>query len=193
MSKHPLCLLALASILALAAACGPKRPPAVASAPLPTGTGASPTAASEVPVDAGPDVRAVDAEQLGGQLLGTSDMAGTGLADASSPLADILFSYDSAELSPEARATLERHARWLQQNPAVKVIVEGHCDERGTAEYNLALGDQRAAGARDYLASLGVAPERMTTVSYGKEQPLDAGSGEAAWARNRRAHFAVSR
>ena len=75
----------------------------------------------------------------------------------------------------------------------MKVTVEGHCDERGTVDYNLALGDQRARAARDYLVSLGVAAERVRVVSLGKERPMDAGHDEAAWAKNRRAHFAVSR
>jgi peptidoglycan-associated lipoprotein len=103
------------------------------------------------------------------------------------------FDYDRAELSDQARAILEKHALWLQNHRAAKVVVEGHCDERGTVDYNLALGDKRARVAREYLVSLGVAGDRLQTVSYGKEKPLDPGSNEQAWARNRRAHFVVSR
>ena len=88
---------------------------------------------------------------------------------------------------------LARHAEWLKARPAAKVTVEGHCDERGTVEYNLALGDKRAHAVRDYLVSLGVPADRLQAVSYGKERPMDSGHGEAAWAQNRRAHFAVSR
>ena len=91
----------------------------------------------------------------------------------------------------EARSVLEKHALWLQGQRDVRVIVEGHCDERGTVEYNLALGEQRARAVRDYLASLGVAGARLRVVSYGKERPLDPGSDAAAMARNRRAHFNV--
>ena len=100
---------------------------------------------------------------------------------------------DSAALGDEARATVESHALWLQGHRDVAVTVEGHCDERGTVDYNLALGEQRARATRDYLVSLGVAAERLRVVSYGKERPLDPGSDESAWARNRRARFAVSR
>jgi peptidoglycan-associated lipoprotein len=89
--------------------------------------------------------------------------------------------------------TLEKHALWLQNQRDVRLRLEGHCDERGTVDYNLALGEQRAQAARDYLLSLGVAPERLATVSYGKERPLDPGHEESAWARNRRVHFAVQR
>ena len=96
-------------------------------------------------------------------------------------------------LTDEARAILEKHALWLQNHRSAKVAIEGHCDERGTVDYNLALGEQRARAARDYLVSLGVAGDRLTTVSYGKERPLDPASNEAAWAKNRRAHFLVSR
>ena len=89
------------------------------------------------------------------------------------PLADVFFDYDQARLSDAARATLEKHALWLQNHRAAKVQIEGHCDERGTTDYNLALGEQRARATRDYLVNLGVAGDRLTTVSYGKERPLD--------------------
>ena len=110
-----------------------------------------------------------------------------------SPLADVYFGYDLATLSDEARATLEQHALWLQTNRSVNIVVEGHCDERGTVEYNLALGAQRADTVKEYLVSLGVSSRRLRTVSYGKERPADAGHDERAWARNRRAHFSVAR
>ena len=110
-----------------------------------------------------------------------------------SPLADIHFDYDSAALTEAARSTLERHAVWLQTRRDLRVTIEGHCDQRGTVEYNLALGEQRARAAWDYMVSLGVAPERLRTVSYGNERPLDPSTTEAAYALNRRAHFAVSR
>ena len=98
-----------------------------------------------------------------------------------------------ASLTDQARSVLEKHALWLQNHRGAKVLVEGHCDERGTVEYNLALGEKRARAARDYLASLGVASDRLRTTSYGKERPLDTGTSEAAFAANRRAHFTVSR
>lgn len=104
---------------------------------------------------------------------------------------DVLFPYDSYVLSQEARALLQEKARFLQQNPELKTLIEGHCDERGTKEYNLALGDRRAQAAKRYLTGLGIAPDRMKTVSYGKERPLYPGHNEEAWAKNRRAHFAL--
>jgi peptidoglycan-associated lipoprotein len=92
-------------------------------------------------------------------------------------------------LLDEARATLDHHADWLTRHPTVTLLVEGHCDERGTVEYNLALGERRASAASSYLTSLGIASSRLKTISYGKEFPLDPGHSEEAWARNRRAHF----
>ncbi|HVY84104.1 MAG TPA: peptidoglycan-associated lipoprotein Pal [Caulobacterales bacterium] len=103
----------------------------------------------------------------------------------------VFFAYDQSDLSAEARQVLERQAAWLRQYPNVRVLIEGNCDERGTREYNLALGARRAAAARDYLASLGVASERMQTVSYGKERPLDPRSNEEAWSVNRNSHTQI--
>jgi peptidoglycan-associated lipoprotein len=182
--------LILAVAAALAAGCGgKKRPPAVSTAP-PSEPSAR-TQPTEVPPagEPGPDVRALgDEGARGGEFAPSNPETGEG-----GPLEDVHFEYDSANLTDQARATLEKHALWLQNHRAAKVSVEGHCDERGTVEYNLALGEKRARAARDYLASLGVASDRMRTVSFGKERPLDTGNNEAAWAANRRAHFAVSR
>jgi peptidoglycan-associated lipoprotein len=129
----------------------------------------------------------MDSQGLGEDLLTTAPDGETG------PLADIYFGFDQTTLTPEAQATLERHALWLQTYRDLRVTLEGHCDERGTVEYNLALGDQRGQVAYEYLVGLGVSPDRLTTVSFGKERPVDPGHNEAAWARNRRVHFVVSR
>jgi peptidoglycan-associated lipoprotein len=99
----------------------------------------------------------------------------------------IFFGTDRSDLDAEDRAVLDRQAAWLRQNPIVRVSVEGNADERGTREYNQALGERRAQAARDYLLGLGISPARLLVVSWGKERPLDPGSGEQAWARNRRA------
>jgi peptidoglycan-associated lipoprotein len=99
----------------------------------------------------------------------------------------VYFGYDRYDLSPEARAILDRQAAWLRRYPGVRVLIAGNCDERGTREYNLALGARRAAAAHDYLASLGVTGDRMATVSYGKERPIDPRSNEEAWSVNRNA------
>jgi peptidoglycan-associated lipoprotein len=104
----------------------------------------------------------------------------------------VFFDLDKSDLKPEARRTLERQAAWLKQYGNVAVTLEGHADERGTREYNLALGERRANSARDYLVSLGIASSRVRTVSYGKERPAVLGSNEAAYSQNRRAVAVVN-
>jgi peptidoglycan-associated lipoprotein len=103
----------------------------------------------------------------------------------------IHFEFDKSRLLPEAKAILRVKAEWLKANPEARAIIEGHCDERGTNEYNLALGDRRAQSAKTYLVDLGIAPERLTCISYGEERPLDPGHNEAAWAKNRRDQFVI--
>ncbi len=125
-----------------------------------------------------------------------SDKAGDGnipLAEAGSELGMINFSYDSSSLTSEAQGTLRDDSKWLLDHPGTGVQIEGHCDERGTNEYNLALGERRARSAFDYLRSLGVKKEQMRTISYGEELPLDTGHDEEAYAKNRRAQFRVSK
>ncbi len=104
----------------------------------------------------------------------------------------VFFAFDSAALDDAARQTLERQAAWLKQYPAVSVTIEGHCDERGTREYNLALGERRAQAVKNYLVALGISPDRIRTISYGKERPADPGHDETAWALNRRAVTVVN-
>ncbi|HDP24624.1 MAG TPA: peptidoglycan-associated lipoprotein Pal [Deltaproteobacteria bacterium] len=104
---------------------------------------------------------------------------------------DISFEFDKFNLTPEARKILAEKASFLNANPGVNILIEGHCDERGTREYNLALGDRRANSAKDYLVFLGIRPDRISTISYGKERPLDPASNEEAWAKNRRANFVI--
>jgi peptidoglycan-associated lipoprotein len=177
-------LLAVVGPLLLLSACGGhNRPPAAAG----TGTSTS-SGTSEQPVDSGPDIRSVSPDAAEGADFAVSDAMGEG-----GPLEDIHFEYDQSDITDQARAILDRNAQWINAHAAAKIRVEGHCDERGTVEYNLALGERRAQATRSYLVSLGVAGNRLSTVSYGKERPLDPNSSEAAWAKNRRAHFAVSR
>ncbi len=104
----------------------------------------------------------------------------------------VFFAFDSSELNAESRQTLEALAAWLQTFPATNLVVEGHADERGTREYNLALGERRANSAASYLVALGIDPNRISTISYGEERPAVLGSNESAWARNRRAVFVVN-
>lgn len=115
-----------------------------------------------------------------------------GEAAGSGPLKDIGFNFDSANLSETARATLKANAEWLKANPSARVQIEGHCDERGTAEYNMALGAKRAQAAMDYLSTLGVAANRLSTISYGEEIPVCKEHNEDCWAKNRRARFVTS-
>ena len=98
----------------------------------------------------------------------------------------VLFGYDSSELDDDDRSVLDNQAKFLNQNPSLKVTMEGHCDERGTREYNLALGEKRASAVKDYLISVGINSERISVVSYGKERPQVLGSNKAAWSMNRR-------
>ena len=195
LSARRAALVALAVLIGLAGCHGGKRPPVLAGTPGGAGgttapAQTSPSTATE-PINEGPDVRAVGGEgATGSDIAGGAAAAGSG---EGGPLADIHFELDSAALSDAARSALEKHALWLQGHRDAKVTVEGHCDERGTVEYNLALGEQRARAARDYLVSLGVAADRLRTVSYGKERPLDTAATEEAFARNRRAHFGVGR
>ncbi len=104
----------------------------------------------------------------------------------------VFFGFDKSDLTAEARATLDRQAAWMKKYPAIKVTVEGHADERGTREYNLALGERRASAAQNYLVAAGVSADRVKTVSYGKERPAVLGSNEAAWAQNRRSVTVVT-
>lgn len=106
---------------------------------------------------------------------------------------DVFYAFDKYNLTDESKRTLEQNSSELKRASDVAIIIEGHCDERGTKSYNLALGEKRAKAARDYLVSLGVSGSRITIISYGKERPFDPGHNEAAWAKNRRAHFVIKK
>lgn len=108
------------------------------------------------------------------------------------PLIPVFFNYDSSDIDEQNRTVLDANAQFLQEHPTWVVTIEGHCDERGTPEYNLGLGERRALAARQYLLELGLPLSRLRTVSYGKEFPFDPGHNENAWAKNRRAHFVIT-
>ncbi len=152
------------------------------------------------------DQAAAGAAMAGEEAMGVGDPAGSITAD---PLAAdivpgsqkdlevnvgdrVFFAFDSAALDEEAQATLDRQAAWLLQYPDIVVTIEGHADERGTREYNLALGERRAMAVKNYLVAKGVSPDRILTISYGEERPVDPGHNEAAWALNRRAVTVVT-
>ena len=109
----------------------------------------------------------------------------------SSPLKDIYFDFDQFDLRPDARATLKANAEWLKQNPSAVAQIEGHCDERGTSEYNLALGAKRAQAAKDYLTTLGISEQRLSTISYGQEVPVCKEHTEGCWQKNRHDRFVI--
>jgi peptidoglycan-associated lipoprotein len=174
------------SILTLAVtACGtPKNPPP------PQWTVENPSAssgASQRSAQAAPRANIGDKE--GASSL---DALRSGQSTASSgPLKDVPFAFDRAELSESARTTLKANAEWLKKNAAARVQIEGHCDERGAEDYNMALGAKRAQAAMDYLNTLGIAGGRLSTVSYGEEVPACRESTEPCWAKNRRARFVI--
>jgi peptidoglycan-associated lipoprotein len=193
MRRLSLLVLTTLTVAALSG-CGPKRPPNLSTS-TPGSGDSSRDASSSGDLDRSgtslneADLNPVDPSGLAGSDIPTSMDATT----EGGPLDDVYFEFDQYSLNDEAKATLSKHASWLAARPGVKVMVEGHCDERGTVEYNLALGDKRARAVRDHLASLGVDSGRLSAISLGKERPKDSGHDEAAWAKNRRAHFAVSR
>ncbi len=113
------------------------------------------------------------------------------MASRESPLKDIFFDFDKSTMRNDAKPNLNENLQWLNANPAEQITIEGHCDERGTAEYNLGLGERRAKAIRDYLVAAGIDAKRIKTVSFGKERPFVMGHDEAAWTWNRRAHFVV--
>ncbi len=121
-------------------------------------------------------------EVVGGVYVGTEtiEMLAIDVPDR------VFFAYDSYSLSTTAQGTLNKQAKWLKANPSVAIAIEGHADERGTREYNLALGDRRASSVKDYLMSQGISSNRINTISYGKERPVKSGSNDTAWAQNRR-------
>ncbi|MBN1614178.1 MAG: peptidoglycan-associated lipoprotein Pal [Deltaproteobacteria bacterium] len=132
------------------------------------------------------------ADASSGAATGTAAAPREGTTEKSeADLQDIHFDFDKFSLTPEAREILKVHAEWLLDHGESMVTIEGHCDERGTQEYNLALGSRRAEEAKRFLVDLGVEEMRVKTVSYGEELPLDPGHNEQAWARNRRVHFVV--
>lgn len=180
---------ALAIVLTLsivALACGGNQPPPVRPAPPPPPSSSTGTLAPPQPLV---EPRSVPPEPLRDDAIASGSLDDL---NRTSPLRPLFFAYDSSEVTPEGRAILDANAGILRRYPTWTVTIEGHCDERGTAEYNLALGERRAVAARTYLVSLGIPLDRVRTVSYGKEFPFDPGQNESAWAKNRRAHFVIT-
>jgi peptidoglycan-associated lipoprotein len=183
------------AVLALAifvSACGKKHPPVVpapppppAPAPVATATPPPPPPPARPPVvPPTPTPAPTEAELFARMSLADLNRQG--------PLADVFFTYDQADLSDAARTGLQKNADWMKKWTSTRVTVEGHADSRGTSEYNLSLGERRAAAVRDYIVSLGVPAARINIVSMGEEQPQCTEETEACWAKNRRGHFVVT-
>lgn len=174
-----------------AAACGKKKPPVARPMPPPSTTGAGTGAARPpAPPEPVPDTTPIPPEPtIANDPLVSGDLD---VINKNSPFQPVFFPLDSFEVDGTAQQALNANAAILKKYPTWVITIEGHCDERGTAEYNLALGEKRALAAKTYLVSLGVPADRLRTVSYGKEFPFDPGHDESAWSKNRRAHFVVT-
>ena len=171
------------------AACAKKKPPVARPTPPPptsTSPGASRPPAPPTPVT---EPQPVPVEPVAGDELSAKDLDDI---NKNSPFEPLFFGYDQAEVSTEGQQVMNTNAEILKKYPTWVITVEGHADERGTAEYNLALGERRALSARNYLVSLGIPADRLRTVSYGKEFPFDPAHSEEAYSKNRRAHFVVT-
>jgi peptidoglycan-associated lipoprotein len=184
-------LTVLAVLLAVVVgACAKKQPPVARPMPPP------PPAMTNAPPSPPPPPRPV-AEPVPVPVppMPVEDTIGSKSLDdlnRESPLKPLFYDLDSSEVNAAGQVLLQENAAVLKKFPAWQLTIEGHCDERGTAEYNLALGERRALAARNYLVSLGIPADKVKTVSYGKEFPFDAGHDDAAWAKNRRAHFVIT-
>jgi peptidoglycan-associated lipoprotein len=157
--------------------------PAAAVAPTPAAPAAPRTGETPVTRPAAPSERPVQP---------AAPAAPAGPAVAASPLKDVFFDYDKAAIKDDQKVAITENVAWLKANGSAKVTLEGHCDERGTAEYNLGLGERRAKAVKDYLIAAGIPADRVSTISYGKERPFVLGHDESAWKWNRRGHFVVT-
>ena len=173
-----------------AAACGKKTPPVARPAPPPPTTTAPATPARPpAPPEPVAEPAIVPPEPVRDDAISSASLDDL---NKNSPLQPVFFELDSSDLTQAAQRSLDQDAGLLKKYGTWTITIEGHCDERGTAEYNLALGERRAIAARAYLVSLGISADRLRTVSYGKEFPFDPGHDESAYAKNRRAHFVIT-
>ena len=188
--RHAKALIVLIVLLTVVvAACNKNKPPVARPMPPPD-PGASSTVTDPPP----PPPQPVMEPTIVPPMPAEDAIGSKSLDDLNrdSPLRPLFFELDSSDVSAAGQQVLQANAAVLKKYPTWQVTIEGHCDERGTAEYNLALGERRAVAARNYLVSLGIPADRVKTVSYGKEFPFDPGHNEEAWSKNRRAHFVVT-
>jgi len=179
--------------LAIAPACRSKKaPPAPKVAPTETATVPPvPVTTTETKVTNPPDFVQQPQPSVSVENLPSNIDELNRVAEQRGYLQDAFYAFDESTLSADAQTALTTSANWLKKNSQYSLLVEGHCDERGTEQYNLALGDRRANAAKEYMVALGVDAGRIRTVSYGEERPFDPGHDEAAWAKNRRAHLVI--
>jgi peptidoglycan-associated lipoprotein len=185
----PRAVLILGLVAIVAAGCGKKQPPVARAIPPPPP--ATPASGTRVPAPPEPvnEPTIVPPEPVRDDRISSASLDDL---NRNSPLKPVFFELDSDEIGPPARSVLEENAVILKRYATWAVTIEGHCDERGTAEYNLALGERRALAARAFLLSAGIPADRLRTVSYGKEFPFDPGHDESAFSKNRRAHFVIT-
>jgi peptidoglycan-associated lipoprotein len=184
--------IALAIIsLAIAPACSRRNKPVATPQPAPT-VEAPPAVTTPPPAPPRSTERVEDRQPVAAVADEGLDSRSLDELNRNSPLRPAFFPLDSSDLDDTGRAVVTSNVEVLKKNPQWVVTIEGHCDERGTAEYNLALGERRAAAVKTYMVSLGIAPDRLRTVSYGKEFPFDQGHNDEAWSQNRRAHFVIT-
>src|SRR5690349_10048635 len=188
MRKQATLVLLLALITIAAVSCRSRRtvPPPKPAPPVATTTTA-PEPAVSVPA---PD-RDFPPQQADPDVLSEDIVEANRVAHERGWIRDAFFAFDASTLDADAQEALQQSASWLRSHPEFRILIEGHCDERGTEQYNLALGDRRAETAVAYLATLGIDRSRIQTVSYGEERPFEEGSTEEAWAQNRRAHLVL--
>ncbi len=185
-SRLTLATVFVAAIAVGAAGCAKKTPPPAPAPPPPPPTATAPPPPPPPPSPPPPAPTPALSEE---EIFAKKTLEEL---NAEKPLADVFFDLDEATLRDEGRSALQKNAEWMRKWGSTKVTVEGHCDSRGTPEYNLALGERRAQAAKDYLASLGIAGDRIMTVSKGKESPFCTEETDSCWAQNRRGHFIIT-
>jgi peptidoglycan-associated lipoprotein len=182
-------LIVLMVTLTVVAACAKKKPAPVSSAAPPPAVSAPAPAPGAPPPPAPTRVEESTVAPIAEDTIGNRSLEDL---NRDSPFQPAYFALDSSELDDAGRVVVDANAAIMKRYPAWVVTIEGHCDERGTAEYNLALGERRAVAVKTYLVALGIAPDRLRTVSYGKEFPFDTAHSESGWSKNRRAHFVIT-
>ncbi|HSB70981.1 MAG TPA: peptidoglycan-associated lipoprotein Pal [Candidatus Methylomirabilis sp.] len=181
----------------------PKRPEVMQAAPSPVGPPAA-VAPAPTPPPAPPPVAETPVTPPSAPVAETPvtppsapaetpvQAAPPAAVPAASPMKDVFFDFDKSALREDQKAALNEGVAWLKENPRVNIVIEGHCDERGTTEYNIGLGERRAGAVKEYLVAAGIAAERIAAISYGKERPFVLGHDESAWKWNRRGHFVIT-